>query len=387
MHLVNSDWIEFNCTVLSFSNTSVTVSVSTLGYISVVPKDFRIADSDPLPFQPQDSSDQCDRYYAPAGIMAALVGAAIIAGAIRFVLGRVLKHEIKKKFEEVHPEPEVPNSGDRMNVVVSEGLPPNPPPTTQTVVRVQGALLPLAQGELPPDGSLDIAHPAEEAKEQADVLSRRSAEAEEQKAFRHDLPPDRQLQPSEEAFQPHSSVKATEEEAALAEPRWKQVLSGHYLLGWILCGRQINLLLLLTVLLSELFFQGVFYYYIAASRYEGTETSMSYFFDSYGQDDVFYYLWAFSITFIISLVLTTLFTPIFTKHVQRIISLVGVAICVVLDIMFIILIAILNTAVCYEYAGRWSVGFLWAFLTEELILQFIVAGYRFVLLRCRKPTS
>ena len=368
MHLASSKWTELNCTVLSLSNTSVTVSVSSLGCISVVPKHFKIADSDPLPFQPQDSSDQCDRYYAPAGIMVALVGATIIAGAIRFVLGRVPKHETKKKSEKVHPEPEVLNSGDRMNDAISEDLPPFSRASRQHIRR-----------QFTPNQGKQGSH------SQPGLSSARSVE--ELGALKQDLPPDRQLQPSEIAFQPHSFGKAAEKEAALAEPRWKQVLSGHYLLGWLLCGRQINLLLLLTVLLSELFFQGVFYYSLSGSHYEGTETSISYFFESYGQNDVFFYLWAFSITFILSLVLTTLFTPIFTKHVQRIISLVGVAICVVLDIMFIILIAILNTAVCYEYAGRWSVGFLWAFLTEELILQFIVAGYRFVLLRCCKPTS
>jgi len=33
----------------------------------------------------------------------------------------------------------------------------------------------------------------------------------------------------------------------------------------------------------------------------------------------------------------------------------------------------------YEYAGRWSVGFLWAFLTEVLIIEFVVEAYRWAL--------
>jgi hypothetical protein len=49
--------------------------------------------------------------------------------------------------------------------------------------------------------------------------------------------------------------------------------------------------------------------------------------------------------------------------------------------MFIILITLLNIAVCYEYAGRWSVGFLWEFLTEILIIEFVVAAYRWALLK------
>lgn len=49
-------------------------------------------------------------------------------------------------------------------------------------------------------------------------------------------------------------------------------------------------------------------------------------------------------------------------------------------VLFIILIVLLNIAVCYENAGRWSVGFLWAALTEVLIIEFVVAAYRWTLL-------
>jgi len=167
------------------------------------------------------------------------------------------------------------------------------------------------------------------------------------------------------------------------EDQVKEVLIGHYLLGLIIYRRVVNVWLLLTVLLSQNFFLGVFYYYLADSRGEGTETSMSFFFESYGKDDVLYFIWAIVISFVLSLILTTLFAPTRPRTIsgQRLICLCGLTLCALLIILFVVLISLLNTAVCYEYAGRWSVGVLWAFLTEVLVVEFVVAAYRWLLLK------
>ena len=178
--------------------------------------------------------------------------------------------------------------------------------------------------------------------------------------------------------------KVAAEEEFPVESLWKEFLAGHYLLGLLLFQRGTNLLLLLTTLLSDLFFLGVFYYFQADSHSQGTESLMGYFFSSYGQEDVFFYIWSFVITFVLSLVLVTLLNPVWARTSKsRALSLTcGRTLCGGLIVLFIILIVLLDLAVCSDYAGRWSVGFLWAALTEVLVIQFVVSASRVALIKC-----
>ena len=177
--------------------------------------------------------------------------------------------------------------------------------------------------------------------------------------------------------------KIVEEEYYPVESMCKEFLAGHYLLGLLLFQHSINLLLLLTTLLSDLFFLGVFYYFLADSHSQGTESHTDYFFSTYGQEDVFFYIWSFVITFVLSLVLVTLLNPVWARtSASRILSFIcGKALCCGLIVLFIILIVLLDLAVCSDYAGRWSVGFLWAVLTEVLVIQFVVSAYRVALIK------
>lgn len=382
VQLVNNRWTALDCEILQMTNSSVTVAVRSLGFFTVVPKDLNALASDPLPYVPI-STTSCDRYYAPVGIMAALVIGAVLAAAVTYLLGRVLKSNTESKFKTSNiAEKREQNS-------VNEGL-ANPVRSSEPqldVIESQGPQSSQPQEDaLVPDkphtaSAVNILIPAANSDPEHHALNLPSSVISPRAPSELPL----NLPQSSMLFARDTGNKL--ESPRLAKPLWKDVLEGHYLLGWVLCHRKVNLLLLLTVLLSELFFLGVFYFYLADSRVQGTETSMSYFFSSYGEDDVLYCIWSFVITLVISLVLTTCFTPISTLKVQYVLSRFGAGLAVALVLTFIILIALLNEAVCYEYAGRWSVGFLWAFLTEVIVLEFIVAAYRWLLLKCRRLPS
>ena len=422
--LINSIWTTTDCTILEFTNSSVTIALKSVGFTTVVPVGINYVVSSPVPYMPVEEQE-CDRYYAPVFIMVSLVGAALIAAAIGLIVRKTMKPVPKSE------EPEEANPED---VQLAERAPSDIAPSDVHIsVPEERSQLGSASGasvlrvDVPDERSQVSGGLREDSSFRADVPPERSQassglrvdvpdersdrsqapQSQAGSAMRVDVPDersqrssalrgpdeplasDRPLASSHSAASPRSNrphrprpAKKVEEEKERVHVPLKEVLAGHYLLGLFLCGHAVNLLLLVTVLLSELFFLGVFYYFLADSHWDGTETSMGYFFDSYGKDDVLYYIWAFVITFVISLILTTLFNPVWTRTQKaRSLSLfVGCVLCVALIVLFIILIVLLNIAVCYEYAGRWSVGFLWAFLTEVLIIEFVVAAYRWALL-------
>ena len=392
VQLVSNRWTALDCSVLQLTKSSVTVGVHSLGVITVVPKDLNALGSDPLPYVPI-STTSCERYYAPVGIMTALVIGAVLAAAATYLLKRFIKTNSNSKFSiSNQPIARLKNeqqSGEGLAFPrESDGVLQMPSMSLEENVAAKPHTASAVNIIIPP---MDSDPERQAFNLPSNAFSPRPA-TEAQLGLSTNLHQSQLLafamQPAGSSIPLKADLSAKKADSLqLEEPLWKEVLAGHYLLGWLLCRRLVNLLLLLTVLLSELFFLGVFYYYLADSHEQGTETSMNYFFSSYGQDDVFYYIWSFAISLIISLVLTTCFTPISTLKVHYVLSRAGVAISMALVLTFIVLIAVLNEAVCYEYAGRWSVGFLWAFLTEVLVLEFIVAAYRWLLLKCRKPVS
>ena len=166
-------------------------------------------------------------------------------------------------------------------------------------------------------------------------------------------------------------------------------LEGHYLIGLFIVRqwpRWEKLLCLMTVLMSELFFLGVFYYYQQDSTGSGEETSDSYLWSDYLSEDALFYFYSFLLSFVISVIVAVLFNvgEMQTKRERRLTFVgAGVAVCVIVLVLFIILISIMNSEMCYEYAGRWCIGFLWCVITELLALEFIIAAGRFILLRLK----
>jgi len=365
-------------TILNVTNSFVTVPLKSVGVITVVPVDINYVVSSSEPYMPREDQE-CDRYYAPVFIMVSLVGSAIIAGVIGFIVMMAMKKGKKsEEFEEANPEDiqlaEQPSGGAAPVAVHAEGS----QRSSNLRVDVPDERSDAAHDE-PPEILVSV--PAEQP--QAGV----PAAAEPQASERPLVSSGNAAAPSSNrSRRPKPAEKQEEEPGKIT---FKEVLAGHYLLGLFICGRAFNLLLLVTVLLSELFFLGVFYYFLADSHWDGTETSMSYLFESYGKDDVLYYIWSFVITFIISLILTTLFNPVWVREqkARKVSIIVGCALCAALIVLFIILIVLLNIAVCYEYAGRWSVGFLWEFLTEVLIIEFVVMAYRWALLMLFRPKA
>ena len=152
-------------------------------------------------------------------------------------------------------------------------------------------------------------------------------------------------------------------------------LEGHYLIGLFLVRqwpRWEKLLCLMTVLMSELFFLGVFYYYVQNSTDAGPESSDSYLWSDYFGEDALFYLYSFLLSFVISALAATLFNVgEMQANRQRRLTFVGagVAVCVIVLVLFVILISIMNSQMCYEYAGRWCIGFLWCVFTELFALE------------------
>jgi hypothetical protein len=412
---IDSKWSSTECTILNLNSSSVTVALKSVGFTTVVPIDINYVLSSPVPYMPK-KDQECDRYYAPVFIMVSLVGAVLIAAAIGFCVGKVMKKTAQKE-EEAGAESE---RVDRVELVQDSERSPSevhisvPDERSQigsdagaSIMRVEvpdersqigsDANSSIMRVEVPDERS-QIGSDAGASIMRVEVPDERShasigiRDGKSDSSLAADVPPNSshrsQPQPAEpdrpsSSPRTHSRPPKKVDEKEPVHVSITEFMAGHYLLGIFLCGRVINLLLLLTVLLSELFFLGVFYYFVADSHWDGTEISMGELFASYGREDVFYYIWSFIITFVLSLFLTTLFNPIWarTQKAKSLSMLIGAVLCVTLIILFIILIVLLNIAVCYEYAGRWSVGFLWAFITEVLIIEFVVAAYRWALLK------
>lgn len=359
-------WVSKGCSVLNVTNATASIQVWHLSTFTVVTKEIKTFTPDEMPPFSSNPNYDCDMWLAPVYIMITLVVIPLVVLLLLCVTGTTF---IKKPPEDAiefssrevfkSEDPRFSQPSDRRHP--SEPTPPGfvqeqiPDPAAQPV------------GSFRPAG--DLASPNEvDLQMGAPVFTPINAPL---------SPPERR----------HSALKKP-----IVNPLMS-FLEGHYAIGLVIVRqwpRWEKLLCLVTVLMCDLFFLGVFYYFLQRSTVEGEEVSDSYMWSEYLSEDARFYLYSFLLSIPISAIAAFLFNSAEMQarpETRRTLLGLGVAFCAVTTVLFIVLISMMNEVMCYEYVGRWCIGFLWCVLTELGALEFLLAAARLVLLKAYRTAK
>lgn len=412
-------WVTTCCQVLKISNNSAEVQVWRLGIVTVVEKDSGIFVPEQLPLVPFQPSQDCDMWLAPTYIMATLLGVLVISLLSLGGAALALRKPAEQEAEQAKPEQIVEINPPEMSlseVHISVPGERSEASSGQRVLRVElsesievpqegSAAAPLSFRLSIPDERSSSSNPDIIVPDERSVASDHHARVPDEGPVASDVPIPASLpsdcgalvvQPqvadktdlSRLAEVPKSNPEVGEKIGEELSPLVRLV-EGHYLLGLVVVRewpRWQKALCLVTALMSELFFLGVFYYYLQDSRDNGQELSSASLWKSYSGDDALLFFYSILISWVVSAGLGALFNVSQRKKARLGVS-VSVGLSAVLLVFFAVLVVLINRQLCYEYAGRWCIGFLWCVIAELFLLEPIFAILRLLLLMRREVVS
>ena len=355
VYMGEKEWQTAGCRVLNMTNATASIQIWHFSAFTVVTKEMKGFGPGGMPHFPQKLQYECEMWLAPVYTMIAIVVVSLGLLAVLCTAGLLCPPK---------PSEEAAQFSSREGFKSED--PGFSPPTESAPLASQTPM----QNPEPKDQPLGVFRPMGDIASAHDV----------------DVHLDSPVFTPVNLAAPPPATRSRRVHRPKVTPL-VSFLEGHYLIGLFLARqwpRWEKLLCLMTVLLCDLFFLGVFYYFLQESTVEGEETEDSFLWSEYTSQDARFYLYSFLLSVPVSIIAAGLFISAELQvraERRRTLLGLGVGFCLLAAGVFVVLIASMNAELCYEYAGRWCIGFLWCVVTELGAVEFLLAAGRWALLK------